>query len=133
MKMETRCYLGVTAFFIVIGLVYWFTSYENAGATMLAASALLGLLTGGYLLYQSRHMEPRPEDRPDATIAEGAGEVEEVPAPSIWPFVLAFGGTTFATGLAVGLAVALVRPLFLAIGAIGFVNQTRGPTPRAEE
>src|SRR5690242_21495654 len=57
--------------------IYWFTSYEDAGTTMLAASSLLGLLAGGYLLLQARRFPPRPEDRPDATLAEGAGPVDQ--------------------------------------------------------
>ena len=47
MKVESFFYLGVTAFFVVVGTIYWFTSYEDAGTTMLAASSLLGLLAGG--------------------------------------------------------------------------------------
>ena len=65
----------VLALVVVIGAIYWFTSYEDAGTTMLVASSLLGLLAGGYLLLQSRRFPPRPEDRPDATLAEGAGPV----------------------------------------------------------
>src|SRR4029453_19538371 len=49
MKVESFFYLGVTAFFVVIGVIYLFTSYETAGTTMLAASSLLGLLAGGDL------------------------------------------------------------------------------------
>ena len=108
MKVESLFYLGVTAFFVVIGTIYWFTSYEDAGTTMLAASALLGLFAGGYLLLQARRFPPRPEDRPDATLAEGAGPVDKFPASTVWPFVFGFGATVFATGLA---AVAVAVPL----------------------
>src|SRR5262245_52653450 len=63
MRTESRIFLGVTSFFVVIGTLYWFLSYEDAGAVMLAASACLGLLAGGYLFLQSRRFPLRPEDR----------------------------------------------------------------------
>jgi hypothetical protein len=126
MRVESLFYLGVTAFFIVVGTVYWFTSYEQAGTTMLAASSLLGLLAGGYLLLQSRRIAPRPEDRPDATIAEGAGVVDEFPTPSIWPFVFAFGAVVFATGFVFGIWVVLAGAAVLGLGAIGMIRQSRG-------
>ena len=75
MRSEALIFVGATVFFTVIGLVYWFTSYEHAGAMMLAASALMGIVAGGSIWLLSRHADVRPEDRDDATIAEGAGPV----------------------------------------------------------
>ena len=54
MKTESFFYLGVTAFFVVIGTIYWFWSYEDAGATMLAAASLLGLVAAGTWTQYSR-------------------------------------------------------------------------------
>jgi hypothetical protein len=124
-KVESFFYLGVTAFFVVIGAIYWFTSYEDAGTTMLVASALLGLLAGGYLLVQARKFPPRPEDRPDATLAEGAGPVDSFPAPSIWPFVFGLGAVVFATGLIFGVWVVLPGAAVLGLGVIGMIRQSR--------
>jgi hypothetical protein len=125
-KIESFFYLGVTAFFVVIGAIYWFTSYENAGTTMLVASSLLGLLAGGYLLLQSRKFPPRPEDRPDATLEEGAGPVDSFPAPSIWPFLFGLGGVVFATGFIFGIWVVLPGAAVLGLGVIGMIRQSRG-------
>ena len=36
-------------------------------------------------------MKPRPEDRTDATMADGAGVIGSFPGSSIWPFVLGMG------------------------------------------
>jgi hypothetical protein len=125
-KVEAFFFLGVTAFFVVIGVIYWFTSYEDAGTTMLAACALLGVLAGGYLLLISRRIAPRPEDRPDATIADGAGARTEFPAASIWPFVLAFGATALATGFVFGVWVIVLGGAVFALAAIGYVAESRG-------
>ena len=126
MKVESFYWLGVTAFFVVIGAVYWFTSYEDAGTTMLVATALLGLLAGGYLFIQSRKYPPRPEDRPDATLEEGAGPIDEFPAPSIWPFVFGLGATVFATGFVFWIWVILPGAAILGLGIVGMILQSRG-------
>jgi Cytochrome c oxidase subunit IV len=127
-KVESLYYLGVTAFFVLIGAIYWFTSYEDAGTTMLVASALLGLLAGGYLLLQARKFPPRPEDRRDATLAEGAGPVDEFPAPSIWPFLFGLGSVVFATGFIFGIYVVIAGGAILGLGVIGMIRQSRGTT-----
>ena len=125
MKVESFFYLGVTAFFVVIGTIYWFWSYEDAGTTMLAAASLLGLLAGGYLLLQARRFPPRPEDRSDATLADGAGPVDEFPASTVWPFVFGFGATVLATGLVFGVFVVLGGAIVLVFGVIGMIRQSR--------
>jgi hypothetical protein len=125
-RTESRIFLGVTAFFVVIGALYWFLSYEDAGAVMLAASAGLGLLTGGYLFLQSRRIAPRPEDRDEATVAEGAGPVDEFPTASIWPIGIAFGATVLATGLVFGLAVVLLGSALFAFSIVGMILESRG-------
>jgi hypothetical protein len=124
-KIEAYFYLGVTAFFVAIGTTYWFTSYEDAGSVMLAASAVLGLMVGGFLFHQSRRMDPRPEDRSDATIADGAGPVDSFPGPTIWPFVLGFGATMLATGTVFGVWVLLPGGLIFAYAILELVRAAR--------
>ncbi len=46
MRIEGLLLIGVAIFFGVVGLVYWFTSYEDAGFLMLIGTVLLGLLPG---------------------------------------------------------------------------------------
>ncbi len=41
----------------------------------LALSGLLCLMCGGYFWFVSRRIDLRPEDRDDAEIADGAGEI----------------------------------------------------------
>lgn len=128
MKIESYFYFGVTAFFIAIGTIYWFTSYEDAGSLMLAASAVLGLMVGGYLFHLSRRIDPRPGDRPDATIAEGAGPVDSFPGPTIWPFVLGFAFTVLATGVIFGVWVLLPGGVLLLYAIIELVRAARAST-----
>jgi hypothetical protein len=55
---------------------------------------LLALLVTFYLGFHASRMEPRPEDRSDAEISDGAGELGFFPPYSWWPL---WCGLTLAT------------------------------------
>ena len=103
MKIEALVLLGVAVFFGIVGAVYWFTSYEDGGTMMLVGTCLLGLLPGSYYLWWHRRMGDRPEDRDDATIEEGAGQIATFPNSSIWPFVLGMGAFSLVLAFAFGI------------------------------
>jgi membrane glycosyltransferase len=102
-KVYALFLVGVGVFFSIVGAIYWFTSYEEAGFLMLIGSALLGFLPGSYYLWWSYNTKERLDDDPQAAIADGAGAVGSFPGSSIWPFILglgvAFAGLTFVFGL----------------------------------
>ena len=102
MKIEALVLLGVATFFGIVGAVYWFTSYEDGGTMMLIGTCLLGLLPGSYYLWWHRRIGDRPEDRDDATIEEGAGQIATFPNSSIWPFVLGMGAFMLVLAFAFG-------------------------------
>ena len=120
MKIESILLLFLGFFFAVIGLVYWFWGYEDGGSVMLLGATLLGFLPGLYYFFWHRRFHghkyffwgkihgagDRPSDREDATLAEGAGEIDSFPSSSIWPFVLGMGA--FFTVLALVFGVWLV-------------------------
>jgi len=119
MKIEYRLMLGVTVFLGIVAVVYWFTSYEDSGTVMLVfGGAAYGIL-GSFLLlqYLRRQRIPRPEDRHDATQADGAGEVAFFPNASIWPAGMGLGFVLIATGLIFG-AWFWVLGLIVVVGAI---------------
>lgn len=125
MKVESRFLIGVAAFFTVVGLIYWFTSYEDAGAVMLAFSAVLGLLPGSYLYWWSRRMRPRPEDRDEATIAEGAGNIGAFPDSSVWPLVLGGGVASIALAFVFGVWTAVLGAALVLSAIMGVVLESR--------
>lgn len=132
MKTESLVFLGVTAFFVVIGGIYWFASYEEAGAVMLASSATMGLIAGGSIWFLSRNAPVRTEDRADATIAEGAGPVDVFPLHSVWPFAVGLSAALFASGFAFGFWLVLVGGGTLVISLIGYVREVRNETLPSE-
>jgi hypothetical protein len=125
MRTEGRVFLGVTVFFVVIGLVYWFTSYEDAGAVMLAASAGLGVIAGGAILLLSRRAPMRAEDDPDATLAAGAGAVDVFPTQSIWPFAVGLSGALAASGFAFGAWLVIIGGGALAVSLVCWIVEAR--------
>ena len=48
-------------------------------------TTLLTLMVTIYLGFHAKQMDPRPEDRKDAEIADGAGELGFFPPYSWWP------------------------------------------------
>ena len=125
MRVEALVLLGVAIFFGIVGAVYWFTSYEDGGTMMLVGTCLLGLLPGSYYLWWHRRMGDRPEDRNDATIEDGAGQVATFPNSSIWPFVLGMGAFMLVLAFAFGIWFAFPAVGLIVTALIGVTAESR--------
>jgi hypothetical protein len=132
MRDEARVYVGLAAFFIVIGVVYWFTSYEDAGSVMLAASALMGLVAGGSIWFLSRYAPARPEDDANATMADGAGGIGVFPTQSIWPFAVGLSAALFASGFAFGIWLVMAGGAGFVLALLGYIAEARRETLPSE-
>jgi hypothetical protein len=125
MRREAMVFLFIAAFFIVVDGVYWFTSHAYSGSVMLLLTIALGLLPGTYLLWWSRHMEPRPEDQDDATPANSAGVVGAFPGSSIWPFVFGMGAAMIGVALVFGPWTAVPGVVLVLTASAGYVAESR--------
>ena len=137
MRVEARLFGLLTGlmfgFAIVYGLWTWGDSgrVEVVGTTALILSGGLMLIIGTYFAFVARRIDPRPEDRSDADIAEGAGELGFFSPGSYWPITLA--GSAAITGLGlvfvewwlVGLGAILV---LFSVGGLLFEYYTHGHT-----
>ncbi len=85
MKAEAAFFAICTMFFLLVAPAYWFITYDWTGTSALTMTFLLSLLVTFYLGFHARRMEPRPEDRNEAEIADGAGELGFFPPYSWWP------------------------------------------------
>jgi hypothetical protein len=106
MKSEYKVFGIVTAFlFVACGVYWWWTYAENSagtdyvGVVALALSGLLTAMCGGYFWFVSRRIDLRPEDRDEAEIADGAGEVGFFSPGSYFPFGIAVGAIITGVGL----------------------------------
>lgn len=98
MKAERWIFVFIAAFFLTVAPIYWFTSYEVIGTVaLLLTFAFCGMLAVFFTI-TSNKIDPRPEDRKDGEIVDGAGDVGFFPSSSIWPFWAALTVLLMALG-----------------------------------
>jgi hypothetical protein len=88
-KVEALIFNVIGFFCVLAAVVYGLWAREPIGTTALVLSGGLTFLIGGFFWFVSRRIDARPEDRKDADIAEGAGELGFFSPSSYWPFALA--------------------------------------------
>jgi len=118
-----RIFLALAAFFLLLAVVYAATSDgEWAGVALLALSAGLSLLTGGFLFLVERRgglrQELDPADYEDR-------EVLFLPHTSLRPFWVGTGVVLMAAGLPLGAWLFIPGVVLLAIGVVGLVEEGR--------
>jgi hypothetical protein len=122
-KVEALIFNIIATFCFVAAIVYGFWAREPIGTTALALSGGLTVLVGGFFWFVSRRIDPRPEDRKDADIAEGAGELGFFPPASYWPFGLALSAGLMGLGIGfwyVWLILTAAAALLITIGGLLF-------------
>jgi len=85
MRAEAWLFAICAMFFLLVAPAYWFITYDWTGTSALTMTFLLMLLVAFFLGFHARRMEPRPEDRNEAEISDGAGELGFFPPYSWWP------------------------------------------------
>ena len=102
MKTEAWIFAITTAFFVVVSPAYWLIAGDWTGTSALVMTTLLAAMVTLYLGFHASKMEPRPEDRKDAEIADGAGELGFFPPYSWWPLWCAAALAVIVYGVAMG-------------------------------
>lgn len=140
MKTEWRVFSIVAAFLLAACFVYagWTRGVtgrvEWIGSVALFLSFLLCAMCGGFFWFISRRIDPRPEDRPDADIADGAGEIGFFSPGSYWPFGLGLAAMIAGLGLALWMVWLLVAGLAAVIfAACGLLFEYYSGTRRTAE
>jgi Cytochrome c oxidase subunit IV len=101
-KTEAWIFAITTSFFVVVSPAYWLISGDWTGTSALVMTTLLAAMVTLYLGFHASKMEPRPEDRKDAEIADGAGELGFFPPYSWWPLWCAAALAVIVYGVAMG-------------------------------
>jgi hypothetical protein len=140
MKIEGYLFGFIALFLVPVTAIYWVLSEDPTGTTALVMSIGLAAMVGYYLLFTARRMEARPEDRPDAEISEGSGEVGFFPPHSWWPIALAAAFTVTFLGLLFGVWLLLIGAGLLTVAVLGLlfeyyvgINRSQGQTLGALE
>jgi hypothetical protein len=106
MKSEAWIFGACTIFLVAVTPAYWLITAASehggdwTGTSALAMTTLLTAMVTLYLGFHARRMDPRPEDRKEAEIADGAGELGFFPPYSWWPLWCALTLGTMVFGLA---------------------------------
>jgi hypothetical protein len=129
MKIEARMFLGVAAFCWIASVAYGIWTKQSQGhvevaglAALILSGGLLGI-SGSFFWFVSRRIDPRPEDRDDAEIAEAAGELGFFSPGSYWPIGIAGAATLAGVGLAffqIWLALVGVLAILYCVGGLLF-------------
>ena len=139
---ETRVFLFVAGFGVVIGVIYWFVSYEVAGTVLLLAFgvangalalALVRAPGAGRVRRRAARREGAPAvdpDRRDIGGGAGTGDVDRpfldeagrLPGESFAPFAVGLGAATAVTGVIFGPAPVIVGLLPFLWGAISWLR-----------
>ena len=115
-------------FYVIVDVIYWLQGGELVGVTAMALSAGLALIIAFYFWFTERRLGGNlPEDRVDAEIADGAGEIGFFPPYSWWPLARGFCATLAALGLAVGWWLFLIGAGALILSVMGFVLEYEKP------
>ncbi|SFK59457.1 cytochrome c oxidase subunit 4 [Geodermatophilus ruber] len=123
MKVEALIFNAIGVLCIAAAIVYGLWSREPIGTTALVLSGGLTFLIGGFFWFVSRRIDARPEDRKDADIAEGAGELGFFSPGSYWPFAVALSAGLMGLALAffhVWMIVMGVAALLITVGGLLF-------------
>lgn len=121
MKNEAWVMGICAAFFIIVTPAYWWLSYDPTGTSALTMTALLALLVTFYLGFHASRMEPRPEDRQEAEVIDGAGELGFFPPYSWWPLWCALSLAVCVLGLVFGWWLLIIGSGFGVVTLSGWV------------
>jgi hypothetical protein len=119
-KVEALIFNLIAVFCVAAAVVYGVWSREPIGTTALLLSGGLTALIGGFFWFVSRRIDGRPEDRKDAEIADGSGELGFFSPASYWPFGLAFSAALM------GLALAFYFPWLILVAGIALLLTVGG-------
>jgi len=108
MRAEAWIFGSCTVFFVLVTPAYWFitdagdSGADWTGTSALVMTSLLAAMVTLYLGFHAKKMDPRPEDRKDGDIADGAGELGFFPPYSWWPLWCGLTLGVMVFGIAAG-------------------------------
>jgi dipeptide/tripeptide permease len=120
-KVEGWLFAGGFFFFSISSLIYGLLSDEPVGTVALAFTGGLAFLVGYFLLFTARRIDSRPEDRQDAEIADGAGEMGFFSPHSWWPLAVGFSAAVTFTGIVFGWWLFIIGVGLAAMAVVGLV------------
>ena len=128
---EAQLFARMAVFGLVVGVVYWFLTYETAGSVLLVtfggASAIAAIAIFAGSVRARRHSS----DADVATVAASAGDVEPVPQPNVTPLLLAVGLGLVLLGTVLGPWLLIAGLLVVVVAARSWLGAAMDETDDA--
>jgi hypothetical protein len=121
MKAEALIFAICTVFFVLVSPAYWLVTSDWTGTSALTMTTLLTLMVTIYLGFHANNMEPRPEDRKDAEIADGAGELGFFPPYSWWPLWCGACLAVIVVGVVIGWWLVIIGGVLGTVALSGWI------------
>lgn len=128
MEVSWRLFNGLGVFYFLLTIIYWQVGGEAVGIAGMALAGCLAIMVGFYLWFtQKRIGVVLSEDRDDAQISDGAGELGFYSPHSWWPLPVGASMVLAGLGLIIGWWLTLIAVGTLMISIIGMVTEYEKP------
>ena len=127
MKASYRLFIGLSLFYAVMAVIYYYVGGEAVGITCISLSSGLAAIVGFYIWFNSKRMGTLPQDNLVAEIADGAGELGFYSPHSWWPLPVALSACAAGLGLLLGWWLTLIAVGALLFSVIGFTLEYEKP------
>ena len=128
MKANWQLFVGLSVFYVLMTVVYWYVGGEAVGITGMLLAACLAGMVGFYVWFTQKRIGTLiPSDNLTAEISDGAGELGFYSPHSWWPLPVALAATAMGMGLIIGWWLTLIAVTALFFGIIGWVTEYEKP------
>lgn len=121
MRIEGWVFGGIALFIAIMTPLYWYLSNDPTGTAALTLTFSLCSLISLYLFVTGRRLPSRPEDRKNAEVHEGAGELGFFSPHSFWPLFVGLSVAVAVGGVAIGWWLFVIAAAFVTVSVCGFV------------
>jgi hypothetical protein len=128
MNANWKLFSGLSVFYVIMAVIYYYVGGEAVGITGMILAACLAGMVGFYIWFtQKRIGFAIPSDNDEAEIADDAGELGFYSPHSWWPLPVALSATAMSVGLLIGWWLVLIALGVLVISIIGMVTEYEKP------
>ena len=128
MKTNWQLFGGLSLFYVIMSIIYYYVGGEAVGITGMILAACLAGMVGFYVWFtQKRIGQILPEDRPTGEIADSAGELGFYSPHSWWPLPVALSMCALTLSLIIGWWLTVISLGALVISIIGMVTEYEKP------